>query len=82
MLGLLPGEGGAELGNAGALLQGKRRQARIGIPVVNRHQGIDHDNQGRPMVDGHIDMVRPSNRPVDIMLIFYLKGPKEKRVGA
>jgi hypothetical protein len=28
-----------------------------------------------------IDMIRPSNSPVDIMLISYLKGPKEKRVG-
>jgi hypothetical protein len=26
-------------------------------------------------------MIRPSNSPVDIMLISYLKGPKEKRVG-
>ena len=80
--GLLPGEGRAELGNAGALLQGNRRQTRIGIPVVNRYQGIDHHNQGRAMVDGHIDVVRPSNRPVDIMLVVYLKGPKEKGVGA
>ena len=38
--GLLPGKGGAELRNAGALMQGKRRQTGIFVPVVNGTRGL------------------------------------------